>query len=69
LLDRHDNSCFASDMAELIGMCDRILVVHNGRITWEARRDEFSEAKILAHAAGLMNGNSQDPADRPVNTG
>ena len=59
----------SSDMAELIGMCDRILVVHNGRITWEARRDEFSEAKILAHAAGLMNGNTQDPAERPDNRG
>jgi ABC-type sugar transport system ATPase subunit len=49
----------SSDMTELIGMCDRILVVHDGRITWEAQRNEFSEAKILAHAAGLMDGNGQ----------
>lgn len=55
----------SSDMAELIGMCDRILVVHNGRITWEAQRDEFSEAKILAHAAGLVNGNAHSSRDRP----
>lgn len=52
----------SSDMTELIGMCDRILVVHDGRITWEAERDEFSEAKILAHAAGLVNGNGRDAA-------
>jgi ABC-type sugar transport system ATPase subunit len=52
----------SSDMTELIGMCDRILVVHDGRITWEARRDEFSEAKILARAAGLINGNGGDSA-------
>lgn len=59
----------SSDMAELIGMCDRILVVHDGRITWEAGRDEFSEAKILAHAAGLMNGNAQASVERPGSRG
>jgi ABC-type sugar transport system ATPase subunit len=54
----------SSDMAELIGMCDRILVVHDGRITWEASRDEFSEAKILAHAAGLVNGNARPSTEQ-----
>ena len=52
----------SSDMAELIGMCDRIVVVHDGRITWEAGREDFSEAKILAHAAGLVNGNGGSAA-------
>lgn len=46
----------SSDMAELIGMCNRILVVHRGRIVWEVNRGDFSEAQILAHAAGLVNG-------------
>jgi ABC-type sugar transport system ATPase subunit len=48
----------SSDMAELIGMCDRILVIHEGRITWEAGREDFNEEKILAHAAGLVNGSA-----------
>jgi ABC-type sugar transport system ATPase subunit len=47
----------SSDMTELIGMCDRILVIHEGHITWEARREDFNEEKILAHAAGLVNEN------------
>jgi ABC-type sugar transport system ATPase subunit len=48
----------SSDMAELIGMCDRILVIHDGRITWEAGREDFNEEKILARAAGLVNGDA-----------
>jgi ABC-type sugar transport system ATPase subunit len=48
----------SSDMAELIGMCDRILVIHEGRITWEAGREDFNEEKILAHAAGLATGSA-----------
>ena len=43
----------SSDLPELIGMCDRILVMHHGRITGEVRREEFSEALILSYAAGL----------------
>jgi len=45
-------------MAELVGMCDRILVIHEGRITWEAGREDFNEEKILAHAAGLATGSA-----------
>jgi ABC-type sugar transport system ATPase subunit len=52
----------SSDMAELIGMCDRILVIRDGKITWEAGREEFNEEKILAHAAGLINGTSKGRA-------
>jgi ABC-type sugar transport system ATPase subunit len=48
----------SSDMPELIGMCNRILVVYRGRIVWEVGRGDFSEAQILAHAAGLVNGES-----------
>lgn len=50
----------SSDMPELMGMCDRIIVIHNGRITWEVDRDGFSEGLILAHAAGLRGGAGRD---------
>lgn len=43
----------SSDLPELLGMCDRILVMHQGRITGEVMREEFSEALILSYAAGV----------------
>lgn len=43
----------SSDLPELIGMCDRILVMHHGRIKGEVKRGEFSEELILSYAAGL----------------
>jgi ABC-type sugar transport system ATPase subunit len=43
----------SSDLPELIGMCDRILVMHHGRITGEVLREDFSEELILSYAAGL----------------
>jgi ribose transport system ATP-binding protein len=43
----------SSDLPELIGMCDRIIVMHHGRITGELAREEFSEERILSYAAGL----------------
>ena len=47
----------SSDLPELIGMCDRILVMHYGRITGEVRREDFSEERILSYAAGITNSN------------
>jgi ribose transport system ATP-binding protein len=43
----------SSDLPELIGMCDRILVMHQGRISGEVERERFSEELILTYAAGL----------------
>lgn len=43
----------SSDLPELIGMCDRILVMYHGRITSQLDRSEFSEERIMAYAAGL----------------
>lgn len=43
----------SSDMPELMGMCDRIIVIHDGRVAWEVPRRQFNEAHILAHAAGI----------------
>jgi ribose transport system ATP-binding protein len=43
----------SSELPELIGMSDRILVMHEGRITGELSRDEFSEEAIMFYAAGV----------------
>jgi ribose transport system ATP-binding protein len=40
----------SSDLPELIGLCHRILVFSNGRITGDLPRGEFSEERILDRA-------------------
>lgn len=37
----------SSELPELIGMCDRILVFHEGHISGELSREEFSEEAIM----------------------
>lgn len=41
----------SSEMPELMGICDRILVVSGGRIAGELMRDQFTEQEIMALAA------------------
>ena len=43
----------SSDLPELIGMCDRILVIHHGQLSGEVRRPDFSEERIVALSAGI----------------
>ncbi len=43
----------SSDLPELTGMCDRIIVLHQGRMTGHFSRDEFNEEAILQCAMGL----------------
>jgi ABC-type sugar transport system ATPase subunit len=44
----------SSDLPELIGMCNRILVVHHGRISGEIDRADFTEERIMALSAGIQ---------------
>ena len=43
----------SSELPELFGVCDRLLVMHQGRIVAEYARDEFDEKKIMQSAFGL----------------
>ncbi len=43
----------SSEQLEVIGMCDRVLVMHNGRISGEFERSQVSEEGLMAAAAGL----------------
>lgn len=45
----------SSDLPELLGMCDRILVMHHGRIVGEVPRADFSEELILSYATGVKS--------------
>ncbi len=42
----------SSEMPELLGMCDRLYVMHEGEIAKEFSRDEFDQEKIMHYAAG-----------------
>lgn len=42
----------SSDLQELMGMCDRIVVVYNGSVIKELDRSEFSKENILFYASG-----------------
>jgi len=44
----------SSEMPEVLGVADRILVLHEGRLAAEFSRDEASEALIMRAAAGQM---------------
>jgi ribose transport system ATP-binding protein len=40
----------SSELAELVGFCDRILVMREGAVVAELRGETASEAMILRHA-------------------
>jgi ribose transport system ATP-binding protein len=44
----------SSELLEVLKMCDRILVMHEGEITGELRREEATQEKIMALAMGLQ---------------
>ena len=41
----------SSDMLELLGLCDRIMVMRGGRVTGTVPRSEFSQERIMSLAA------------------
>lgn len=43
----------SSEMAEIIGMCDRVLIMCEGRITGEVNREELSQETIMRYASGI----------------
>lgn len=43
----------SSDMEELLGMSERIIVLHEGHQTGELLKDDFDQKTILAYASGL----------------
>ena len=43
----------SSELPELLALCDRILVMHEGRLTGEISREEASEELIMKYAAAI----------------
>ncbi|MEP6986213.1 MAG: sugar ABC transporter ATP-binding protein [Chloroflexota bacterium] len=46
---------FSTELSELVGMCDRVLVLYEGRIFRELRGDEINEESIVSAALGLQS--------------
>jgi len=42
----------SSEMEEVMGMADRVLVMHEGEVTGELQRDELTEERIMTLATG-----------------
>ncbi len=43
----------SSEMPEIIGMCDRVLVMRNGKISGEVRKEELTENALIKFAMGV----------------
>lgn len=56
-LAKTDIACLviSSELEELIGLCSRVLVMHEGKITGELTGADINEETIMFHAAGLRN--------------
>jgi ribose transport system ATP-binding protein len=44
----------SSELPEVLKMCDRIMVMHDGEITGELKREEANQEKVMALAMGLQ---------------
>ncbi len=42
----------SSELPEVLGMSDRILVIHEGRLTGSLPREQASEQRVMYHATG-----------------
>ena len=42
----------SSELPEIMGMSDRILVMHEGKVTADLNREEADEVRILRYAMG-----------------
>jgi len=49
----------SSDMEEVVGVSDRILVMHEGQISGELGRDQFSEHNVMQLAVGRATNSDQ----------
>ena len=46
----------SSEMEEMLGMSDRIIVLHEGRVSGEILKQDFSQERVLELASGFVEG-------------
>ena len=56
---------FSTELAELVGMCDRVLILYEGRIFQELTESDITEEKIILAALGLSGTGENDTAKEP----
>ena len=44
----------SSEMLEVLGICDRVLIMHEGRINGEFKQEDCSQESLMACAAGIV---------------
>lgn len=44
----------SSEMEELLGMSDRIIVLHEGKVSGEIAKENFSQERVLELASGIL---------------
>lgn len=49
----------SSYLPELLNMCDRLVVMHEGRIAGELERSQFTEERVMALATGASEGETR----------
>ena len=43
----------SSEMNEVIGMCDRVIIMRQGEITGELKQHELAEQNLIKYAMGV----------------
>ncbi|MFN8449193.1 MAG: sugar ABC transporter ATP-binding protein [Anaerolineae bacterium] len=56
---------FSTELSELVGMCDRVLVLYEGRVFRELRGSDIREENIVSAALGLTSPAPEPQASRP----
>jgi ribose transport system ATP-binding protein len=46
----------SSELEEIIGMCDRVMVMKDGRIVGEVEGERINEEEIMYYATGIKGG-------------
>ena len=46
----------SSEMEEMLGMSDRIIVLYEGRVSGEILKQDFSQGRVLELASGFVEG-------------
>lgn len=50
----------SSELPEIMGISDRVIIIHEGRLVGEVNRDEFSEELIMTYATGRKKNNEYE---------
>jgi ribose transport system ATP-binding protein len=62
---KQGKSCIliSSELSEIIGLSDRVIVMRSGRIVGELLGDEINEEEIMLYATGIKGGVGDEPSD------